>query len=126
MFISFMCPNYKLHFPEKTACQNINMYIEYNIFLDNLHRFCLTGFLFCVCLNRINEELHILYSSPNIIRKIKSRRMRWAGHVARIGEERNVYKVLMGKPEGKNHLEGQGVYGRMGSEWILGRVAGGV
>jgi hypothetical protein len=48
-----------------------------------------------------NEELHILYSSPNIIRQIKSRRMRWAEHVARLGEERNVYRVLMGKPEGK-------------------------
>jgi hypothetical protein len=45
-----------------------------------------------------------LYSSPNIIRQIKSRRMRWAGHVARMGEERNVYKVLMGKPEGKRPL----------------------
>jgi hypothetical protein len=51
-----------------------------------------------------NEELHIIYSSPNIIRQIKSRRMRWVGHVARIGEERNVYKVLMGKPEGKRLL----------------------
>jgi hypothetical protein len=51
-----------------------------------------------------NEELHILYSSPYIIRQIKSRRMRWAGHVARMGEERNVYKVLMGKPEGKRPL----------------------
>jgi hypothetical protein len=50
------------------------------------------------------EELHILYSSPNIIRLIKSRRMRWAGHVARMGEERNVYKVLMGKLEGKRPL----------------------
>jgi hypothetical protein len=48
-----------------------------------------------------SEELHILYSSQNIIRHIKSRIMRWAGHVARMGEERNVYKVLMGKPEGK-------------------------
>jgi hypothetical protein len=41
----------------------------------------------------------ILYSFPNIIRQIKSRRMRWAGHVARMGEERNVYRVLMGKSE---------------------------
>jgi hypothetical protein len=45
-----------------------------------------------------NEELHILYSSPNIIRQIKSRRMRWAGHVARMGEERKLYKVLVGRP----------------------------
>jgi hypothetical protein len=51
-----------------------------------------------------NEELHILYSSPNIIRLIKSRRMRWAGHVTCMGEGRNVYKVLMGKPEGKRPL----------------------
>jgi hypothetical protein len=51
-----------------------------------------------------NEELHILHSSPNIIRQIKSRRIRWAAHVARMGEERNVYRVLMGKPEGKKPL----------------------
>jgi hypothetical protein len=51
-----------------------------------------------------NEELHILYSSPNIIRKIKSRRMMWVGHVACMGEEKNVCKVLMGKPEGKRPL----------------------
>jgi hypothetical protein len=48
-----------------------------------------------------NEELHILYSSPDIIRQIKSSRMRWAGHVARMGEEGNVYSVLLGKREGK-------------------------
>jgi hypothetical protein len=51
-----------------------------------------------------NEELHILYSSSNIIRQIKSRRMRWTGHVAHMGEERNVYRFLMGKPEGKRSL----------------------
>src|SRR5215510_1105919 len=50
------------------------------------------------------EELHDLYSSPNIVRLIKSRRMRWAGHVARLGEERDVYRVLVGKPEGKRPL----------------------
>jgi hypothetical protein len=44
------------------------------------------------------EELHDLYSSPSIVRVIKSRRMRWAGHVARMGEERGVYRVLVGKP----------------------------
>jgi hypothetical protein len=48
-----------------------------------------------------NEELHNLYSSPDIIRQIKSRQMRWAGHVACMGEERKVYKVLVEKPKGK-------------------------
>jgi hypothetical protein len=52
-----------------------------------------------------NEELNDLYCSPNIGRVIKSRRMRWAGHVARMGEGRGVYRVLVGKPEGKRPLE---------------------
>jgi hypothetical protein len=52
-----------------------------------------------------NRELHNLYSSPDIIRQIKSRRMRWAGHVARMGEGRNMYRVLVRKPEGKGPLE---------------------
>jgi hypothetical protein len=51
-----------------------------------------------------NEELHDLYSSPNIIRIIKSRRMRWAGHLARMREKRNAYRLLVGKPEGKRPL----------------------
>jgi hypothetical protein len=51
-----------------------------------------------------NEKLHNLYSSPSIIRIIKSRRMRWAGHVARMGEKRNVHRLLIGKPEGKRSL----------------------
>ena len=51
-----------------------------------------------------NEELNGLYSSPNIVRVIKSRRMRWAGHVARMGEERGVYRVLVGMAEGKRPL----------------------
>jgi hypothetical protein len=53
-----------------------------------------------------NEELHILYSSPNIItsRMIKSRRMRWVGHVARMGETRNAYRIILGKSEGKRPL----------------------
>jgi hypothetical protein len=72
-----------------------------------------------------NRELHNLYSSPDIFRQIKSRRMRWARHVARMGEGRNVYRVLVGKPEGKIHLKDQGVDGRMGSKWTLGRLAGG-
>jgi hypothetical protein len=50
-------------------------------------------------------ELHNLYSSPDIIRQIKSRRRKWKGHVACMGEGRNVYRVLVGKPEGKRPLE---------------------
>ena len=51
-----------------------------------------------------NEELNDLYSLPNIVRVVKSRRMRWAGHVARMGEDRGVQRVLVGKPEGKRSL----------------------
>jgi hypothetical protein len=61
-----------------------------------------------------NEELHNLYSSPEIIRQVKTRRMRWAGHVARMGEERNLYKVLVGKPEGKRPV------GRPRRRWEAG------
>ena len=59
-----------------------------------------------------NEELNDLYCSPNIVRVIKSRRMRWAGHVARMGEERGVYRVLVGKPEGKRPM------GRSRRRWV--------
>ena len=59
-----------------------------------------------------NEELNDLYSSHNIVRVIKSRRMRWAGHVARMGEERGVYRVLVGKLEGKRPL------GRPRRRWV--------
>ena len=65
-----------------------------------------------------NEELNDLYSSPNIVRVIKSRRMRWAGHVARMGEERVVYRVLVGKPEGKSPQGGLGVDGWIILGWI--------
>jgi hypothetical protein len=51
-----------------------------------------------------NEEFHILYSSQSISRMIKSRGMRWAGHVARMGAKRNAYRILVGKPEGKRPL----------------------
>jgi len=51
-----------------------------------------------------NEELNDLYSSPNIVRVIKWRRMRWAGHVVRVGEGKGVYRVLVGKPEGRRPL----------------------
>jgi hypothetical protein len=51
-----------------------------------------------------NKELYALYSSPNIIRVMKSRRLRWAGHVARMGERRGAYRALAGKPEGRRPL----------------------
>jgi hypothetical protein len=72
-----------------------------------------------------SEELHNLCSSADIIRQVKSRRMRWAGHVERMEEERKVYKVLWKSPKERDHFEDQGVGGKMGSEWILGRLAGG-
>jgi hypothetical protein len=59
-----------------------------------------------------NEELHNLYSSPSIIRIIKSRRMRWAGHVAGMAEKRNAYRILVGKPEEKRPL------GRPRCRWV--------
>ena len=59
-----------------------------------------------------NEELNDLYYSPNIVRVIKWRRMRWAGHVAYMGEERGVYRVLVGKPDGRRPL------GRPRCRWV--------
>jgi len=59
-----------------------------------------------------NEELNDLYCSPNIVRVIKSTRITWAGHVARMGEERAVYRVLVGKPEGRRPL------GRPRRRWV--------
>jgi hypothetical protein len=59
-----------------------------------------------------NEELHNLYSSLNIIRMMKSKRVRWAGHAARMGETRNTYRILVGKPEGKRPL------GRPRRRWV--------
>jgi hypothetical protein len=66
-----------------------------------------------------NEELRDLSSSPSIIRIIKSRMMRWAGHVARMGEKMNAYRLLVGKPEGKKPLGDQDVGGWMILGWIL-------
>jgi hypothetical protein len=51
-----------------------------------------------------NDKLHSLYSSPNIVRVIKSRKMRWTGHVARMGEGRGVYRVMIGRPEGERPI----------------------
>jgi hypothetical protein len=59
-----------------------------------------------------NEEIHNFYSSPSIIRMIKSRTMRWTGHVARIVEKRSAYRILLGRPEGKRPL------GRARHRWV--------
>ena len=73
-----------------------------------------------------NEELIDLYSLPNIVRVIKSRRMRWAGHVARMGEERGVYRVLVGKPEGRRllgrprRIDGWIILGWISRRWVVG------
>jgi hypothetical protein len=64
-----------------------------------------------------NEELHNLYSSPSVIRM-----MRWVEHVARIGEKRTAYRILVGKPEGKNHWEDRDVGGWTVLKWILDRM----
>ena len=85
-----------------------------------MHKYIIRGYSYNYLLRRIfgprrdevteewkrlhNEELNDLYSSSNIVRVIKSRRMRWAGHVARMGEERGVYRDLLGKPEGRRPL----------------------
>jgi hypothetical protein len=60
-----------------------------------------------------NDELHSLYSSPNIVRVIKSRRIRWAGHVASMGEGRSVYRFWLGGPKARDHWEDIGVGGRI-------------
>jgi hypothetical protein len=68
-----------------------------------------------------NDELHSLYSSPNIVRVIISRRLWWAGHVARIAEGRDVYRVLVERPEGKNHWEDLGIGESITLRRTLGR-----
>jgi hypothetical protein len=72
-----------------------------------------------------SEELHILYSSPAIIRQIKQRRMRWAEHVAGMGEARKLYRFWWESLKDKAHLKDQGVDWRMGWKWTLGRLVGG-
>jgi hypothetical protein len=94
-----------------------------------------------ISLQSLRNELHSLYSSPNIVRVIKSRRMRWAGHVARMGEGRGVYGILVGGPEGKRplgrsrprwednikiHLGRFGLMGRIGFGWLRIGSSGGL
>jgi hypothetical protein len=66
------------------------------------------------------EELYNLFSSPDIIRKIKERRMRWAGHVSCMGGERKLYKFWWGSLKAKDHSEDRGVDRRRRSKWMLG------
>ena len=68
-----------------------------------------------------NEELHSLYRSPNLVRVIKSRRLRWAGHEARMEEGRSAFKILTGKPTGKRPLGRPSVDWRTILEWTLKR-----
>jgi hypothetical protein len=71
-----------------------------------------------------NEELNDLYSLPNIVRVVKSRRMSWVGHVACMDEERGVHRVLVGKPEGKRPLGRQDIDGRIMLRWIFRKLEG--
>jgi hypothetical protein len=68
---------------------------------------------------KLYEELHYLYSSPSIVLVIKSRRMRWTGHVARMGEERCVYRILVGNTRERDHWRDLGVDGRIILGWIF-------
>jgi len=69
-----------------------------------------------------NEGLYYMYSSPNIIRVIKSRIMRWAGHMERVGDRTGAYRALVGKPEGESQLEVLGVSGRILLKLFLQQV----
>jgi hypothetical protein len=73
-----------------------------------------------------SEELHNLYSSLDIIKQIKSRRMQCAGHAACMGEGEKCLRVLVGNPKERDHFKDGGIDGRIGLQWILGRLAGGV
>jgi hypothetical protein len=68
-----------------------------------------------------NDELHSLYSSPNIVRAIKSRRMRWVGHVACMRKGKGVYRVLVVRPKVRDHWEDLVIGGRITLRWTLGR-----
>jgi len=71
-----------------------------------------------------NKELNDLYSLPNTVRVVKSRRMRWGGYVARMGEDRGVQRVLVGKPEGKRPLGRPRRSGRIILRWIFRKLEG--
>ena len=95
--------------PENEHMFTVN-YVLINIL--GLFMGAVSDFWFVIRTRLHNEELNDLYSSPSIVRVIKSRRMRWAGHVALMGEERGVYRVLVGKLEGRRSL------GRPKRRWV--------
>jgi hypothetical protein len=102
IFISryLLTPWYRILFEKLIATQIVK-----NILLSYETRSFITMFTQARHRRKLHDdELHSLYSSPNIVRVIKSRRMRWAGHVALMGEGRGVYRVLVGKPEAKRPL----------------------
>jgi hypothetical protein len=88
--------------------------------VDCLNDYCLMKYKQCGR-KLHNEELHNLYSSPSTIRMIKSRWMRWIGHVERMVRKRNAYRIFVGKPEGKRPKEDQYVGGWIILKWILER-----
>ena len=73
-----------------------------------------------------NEELYVLYSSPDIIRVIKSRRLRWTGHVVRMGKRKRSYRIFVGKPEAGDNLQELGVDGIIILKWTFVKRFGGV
>jgi hypothetical protein len=75
---------------------------------------------------KLHGELHNLYSSPDIIRQVELRIMRWAGHVARVGEGRKCTRFWWESPKERDHSEDRGVDGSVGSKWIIGRLSGGM
>ena len=105
---------------ELRRCESSSLYITLNSFIIYTHTHTHKHTFLCTLKDIINgcryevqqynilklhnEELNDQYSLPNIVRVVKSRRMRWAGHMARIGEGRGVHRVLVGKPEGKRPL----------------------
>jgi hypothetical protein len=96
--VLYGCENWSLNLREEHGLRTFENRVLVRIF--ERKRVEVTG----GCRKLHNEELHNSYSPPSISRLTKSRKMRWVGHVARMGQKRNAYKILVGKPEGKRLL----------------------